>query len=179
MAGVRFEICRARGADTGHPAYLWRLLSSNNIEVGRSGAAFDDVESCRCRIRRVAQGVGWQAVLNGGHGRWTWRLRSGHTELAVSSRGYPRRAEAEQAVRRFIHLAISSRATVVTRLPALPPPGLGGPSESAPTIGGPPPRPVAAGHALSGHTSPAGRDVLAVQFADEAYGEGIELLRNV
>lgn len=44
MAGARFEICHARGADAARGGYLWRLLSSNNIEVGRATVAFGDLE---------------------------------------------------------------------------------------------------------------------------------------
>lgn len=116
MAEARFEICHARCPFPGaRPGFLWRLLSSNNIEMGRATAALEDMEACLRRIRRVAEGTNWWAVVDGGRGRWTWRMRSGHTDLAMSSRPYPRRVQAERAFHRFLELAVSPNMAVVIR----------------------------------------------------------------
>lgn len=187
MAGARFEMCQTRSPhDSAGRRYLWRLLSSNNIEVGRAAATLSDLETCRRRIRRVVDGAGWRVFIEGGLGRWTWRMHHGYTDLAVSSRAYPRRVEAERAFRRFLQLAASPYTTVVTRLPPDRPPGASRADEAAMRGGVDPRSPAGVAPSAAGADddvaaigSPAGEHVLAVEFTGEVLGEGVELLGHV
>jgi hypothetical protein len=124
MASARFELylLPRRGVDAADlppPAEVtWRLLSSNNRDLGRAGAAFPDAVSCLLTVRRLQRLVDRAVALQLRAGRvaWTWRVRLDGVEVAVSSRTYQRRVQAESACAVFLGLVPAATITDAPRL---------------------------------------------------------------
>jgi hypothetical protein len=94
-------------------AVTWRLLSSNNRDLGRAARLYPDVETCLRTVRHL-QGVVADAVAvtsRDGRAQWTWRLQVDAVDVAVSSRAYQRRVQSEYACAAFRGLA--PRAEVI------------------------------------------------------------------
>src|SRR5438445_10846718 len=112
MASARFELylLPRRGTDAADlpaPAEVtWRLLSSNNRDLGRAPRAFPDAVSCLVTVRRLQRLVDGAVALQVRAGRvtWTWRVRLEGVEVAMSSRTYQRRVQAEAACTVFLGL---------------------------------------------------------------------------
>jgi hypothetical protein len=107
MASARFELYQVSAAGTGTATGVtWRLLSSNNRDLGRSAEIFPDVRSCQVMVRRLQLLVGDVTVIQMRAGRvdWSWRVRLEGAEVAVSSRTYQRRIQAESACTVFLAL---------------------------------------------------------------------------
>jgi hypothetical protein len=89
----------------------WRLLSGNNRDLGRAAAPFADAASARAAVhelrRALATSVSSVASPDG-RGRWTWRVSVNGQDLAVSSRQYQRRVQAEAACASFVALAVAA-----------------------------------------------------------------------
>jgi len=84
----------------------WRLLSNNNRDLGRAATIFSDVDSCAAAVERVRR-LGEQAVavsMRDGRADWTWRVHVDQVAVAVSSRHYHRRVQAEYASTVFLGL---------------------------------------------------------------------------
>jgi hypothetical protein len=124
VASARFELylLSHRGVD---PADLpppvevtWRLLSSNNRDLGRAATAFPDAVSCLLTVRRLQRHVDQAAALRVRAGRvaWTWRVRLDGVEVAVSSRTYQRRVQAESACAVFLGLVPAATVAGAPRL---------------------------------------------------------------
>ncbi len=84
----------------------WRLLAANNRDVARSAIGFADVSSCLVAIEALQRDVSAGVVMATRSGRadWSWRLRLGGAEVAVSSRTYQRRLQCEAACALFLDL---------------------------------------------------------------------------
>jgi hypothetical protein len=127
VAAARFELyvlSRRRGGapPAAGPGVTWRLLSSNNRDLGRAPGTFPDVESC-VRMLRNLQGAlaGAVAVISrDGRARWTWRLRlnvgDDAVDVAVSSRAYQRRVQSEYACAAFRSLAPGAEVIATPRV---------------------------------------------------------------
>ncbi len=124
MASARFELYLLpnRGVDTTDlppPAEVtWRLLSSNNRDLGRAATVFPDAVSCLLTVRRLQRLVDQVAALQVRAGRvaWTWRVRLDGVEVALSSRTYQRRVQAESACAVFLGLVPQATVTDAPRL---------------------------------------------------------------
>ena len=96
----------------------WRLLSSNNRDLGRAPDPFPDAVSCLFTVRRLQRlldtVVARPARASGV--AWIWRVRLDGVEIAVSSRAYQRRVQAESACTVFLSLARTATVTDVPRL---------------------------------------------------------------
>lgn len=111
MAAARFEIYivgrrSAAGNEPVAEGATWRLLSNNNRDLGRAGAIFPDVDSCVAAVERLRR-VGDRAVplaMRDGRADWTWRVQVDQVPVAVSSRPYHRRIQAEYACTEFLRL---------------------------------------------------------------------------
>lgn len=103
LAAARFRILQHRPADdpAGPDTVSWRLLATNNRDLGRSPGGYADPAACRAAIRELQQGVAQAqpATVRGGPSSWGWRLTIGDRVVAVASRTYQRRIQAEQAAR--------------------------------------------------------------------------------
>lgn len=83
----------------GAGALSWRLLATNNRDLGRAPGAYPDAEACRVAIRELQAAVGRAepVTVRSGPSSWGWRLMIGDQVVAVASRLYQRRIQAEQA----------------------------------------------------------------------------------
>ncbi len=95
MAAARFRMLRHRvdGSMT------WRLLATNNRDLGRAPVSYADPEACRAAVLWLQRNVtGLRIVIvRAGPSSWSWRIMAGETVVAVSSRDYQRRIQADQA----------------------------------------------------------------------------------
>jgi hypothetical protein len=102
VAAARFRILQHRSAaddvtDVG--TLSWRLLATNNRDLGRAPGAYPDAEACRVAIRELQADVGraQPITVRSGPSTWGWRLMIGDRVVVVASRSYQRRIQAEQA----------------------------------------------------------------------------------
>jgi hypothetical protein len=117
VASARFELYQvpANGETAG---VGWRLLSSNNRDLGRSVLTFPDMRSCQLVVRRLQLMIDKVAVvqLRAGRVDWSWRVRLDGVDVAVSSRTYQRRIQAESASAVFLGLAPDAAIAPAPRL---------------------------------------------------------------
>jgi hypothetical protein len=124
MASARFElylVARPESGpdqDGGHTAVTWRLLSSNNRDLGRAVTTFADVQSCHLMVRRLQRLIDEATTVQVRAGRvdWSWRVRLDGQDVAVSSRTYQRRIQAESACTVFLGLVPDATVTEAPRL---------------------------------------------------------------
>jgi hypothetical protein len=88
----------------------WRLLSSNNRDLGRSGVGFPDVDACLRAVDEVrAAATEAEPVIHRvSRLAWAWRLETGPGSVAVASRAYQRRVQAQTACDLFLRLAVEA-----------------------------------------------------------------------
>jgi hypothetical protein len=101
VAAARFEIYvvsrrTAGGIEPADEGATWRLLSNNNRDLGRAGKIFPDIDSCVAAVDRLR---------GDGRADRTWRVQVDQVPVAVSSRRYHRRIQAEYACGVFLGLA--------------------------------------------------------------------------
>ena len=125
MTDARFEMyavvprTAARARTDQLASVTWRLLSGNNRDLGRAATGFADPAACLAAVQRLREMLHSAVVTVGspdGRGRWTWRVRLDDAEVAISSRAYQRRVQAEAACRVFLGLAVGARVTEDLRL---------------------------------------------------------------
>jgi len=77
----------------------WRLLATNNRDLGRSSVTFPDQSACRDAVLLLQKHASALRVVTvrSGPSSWTWRLFDGDRIVAVASRDYQRRIQADQA----------------------------------------------------------------------------------
>jgi hypothetical protein len=102
LAAARFRILQHRSTadDAAEVGTLsWRLLATNNRDLGRAPGGYPDTEACRVAIRELQATVGQAepVTVRSGPSSWGWRLMIGDRVVAVASRAYQRRIQAEQA----------------------------------------------------------------------------------
>jgi hypothetical protein len=101
LAAARFRILQHRPADdpAGAETLSWRLLATNNRDLGRAPGGYPDPEACRAAIRELQATVARAepVTVRSGPSSWGWRLMIGDRVVAVASRLYQRRIQAEQA----------------------------------------------------------------------------------
>jgi hypothetical protein len=102
VAAARFRILQHRPAADGAAeaeTLSWRLLATNNRDLGRAPGGYPDAEACRAAIRDLQATVtrAEPITVRSGPSSWGWRLMIGDRVVAVASRAYQRRIQAEQA----------------------------------------------------------------------------------
>jgi len=102
VAAARFRILQHRTAaddDAGAGTLSWRLLATNNRDLGRAPGGYPDAEACWVAIRELQAAVGRAepVTVRSGPSSWGWRLMIGDRVVVVASRLYQRRIQAEQA----------------------------------------------------------------------------------
>jgi hypothetical protein len=122
MAAARFELYlvpRPEADPVGATALVtWRLLASNNRDLGRAVTTFTDAQSCQVMLRRLQRQIGEVTTVQVRAGRvdWSWRVRLDGHDVAVSSRTYQRRIQAESACSVFLGLVPDATVTEAPRL---------------------------------------------------------------
>jgi hypothetical protein len=105
-------LSRADGASAQETWYAWRLLGSNNRELGRSSAVYADPPACFRSAEALQAGVSRAepvAAVNQKTGLWVWRLDLEGTPAAVAARSYKRRRECLYSLERFLATAPLAR----------------------------------------------------------------------
>ncbi|MFI5893059.1 hypothetical protein ACIA5D_23415 [Actinoplanes sp. NPDC051513] len=77
----------------------WRLLATNNRDLARAPIAYPDAQSCQAAVLRLQREIAdlRVVIVRAGPSSWSWRIMAGEAVVAVSSRDYQRRIQAEQA----------------------------------------------------------------------------------
>ena len=116
--------------------FAWRLLGSNNRELGRSSSVFADASSCYRSALALQLGLSTAepiAEVNQGTGLWVWRVELDGAPSAVAARPYKRRRECLYSLERF--LASAPVATTDPRRPSRPIRGRARPAAVRPRVG--------------------------------------------
>jgi hypothetical protein len=95
LAEARFRILQHRSDGL----VSWRLLATNNRDLGRAPVTYHDPATCRAAVlclKRQAADLR-SAIVRAGPSSWRWQITAGVAVVAVSSRDYQRRIQAEQA----------------------------------------------------------------------------------
>jgi hypothetical protein len=122
VAAARFEIYMVRrrvdGAEIGASGATWRLLSNNNRDLGHAVHIFEDVNLCAAAVEFLRQQAEHAVPVSMRSGRadWTWRVQIGQAAVAVSSRRYQRRVQAEYACDVFLGLVAGAVVMNTVRL---------------------------------------------------------------
>jgi hypothetical protein len=124
VAAARFELYALAGPGSrprrpSDAPVTWRLLSGNNRDLGRAAGSFPDVDACVAAVHRLRAALSTSTVSvtsPDGRSRWTWRVAVDAVEVAVSSRMYQRRVQAEAAYAVFLTLAADAPVTEAVRL---------------------------------------------------------------
>ena len=83
----------------------WRLLSSNNREIGRGVELYPDAETCRLAVKELqaeldaAETIVRRADAN----VWTWQLTLAGRVVAASAHGYDRQIRCRRGGVQFRH----------------------------------------------------------------------------
>ncbi|MDI1464427.1 hypothetical protein QEZ54_25985 [Catellatospora sp. KI3] len=95
----------------------WRLLSSNNRDLGRSASGYADVGECitAVEVLRAALTDTEPEVYRVNRLAWAWRLDVAADATAVASRAYQRRVQAQTACGLFLKLAALADVTPAVR----------------------------------------------------------------
>jgi hypothetical protein len=116
-AGMHFQLYAAISGG----AVLWRLLSGNNRDLGRSSAGFPDSESCVDAIISMLSllSILQPSVKPAPKNQWVWALRDSEGSVqAVSGHTYDRQIRCEQGRAQFVRMAPTAsigRAVMVSR----------------------------------------------------------------
>ncbi len=106
MAGPRFQLvagARLSGAADGD-GVGWRLLGSNNRELGRSAVSYADAETALAALGRIRElAVSGQAHIahHTGSGHWEWHLEDEGELVANSGRGFRHERECRYNLEQF------------------------------------------------------------------------------
>ena len=119
MAHPRFQLVPGSrlAASTGKPVaggVGWRLLGSNNRELGRSSVAFNDAETALAaiqRLRALAASGDAHIVHDPASGHWAWHLDDEGSWIANSGRGFRHERECRYNLEQFRAAAPSAPAS--------------------------------------------------------------------
>ena len=116
MAHPRFQLVPGARlvAGTGGGGVGWRLLGSNNRELGRSAVAYADAEAALSSIQRVRDlAVDGEAhiVHDRATGLWAWHLDDDGALVANSGRGFRHERECRYNLDQFRGAAPTSPAS--------------------------------------------------------------------
>jgi hypothetical protein len=122
VSAARFEIylVRHQTADNFESAAgaTWRLLSNNNRDLGRAVSIFEDVDGCLVAVGHLRRNAAraTPVSMRAGRADWTWRVQVDQIPVAVSSRRYQRRVQAEYACGVFLGLVEGASVMNAVRL---------------------------------------------------------------
>ncbi|MGI5247375.1 hypothetical protein [Dactylosporangium sp. CA-139066] len=99
--------------------YAWRLIGTNNHELGRSALSFPSYRLALDAFAELTEGLDRlvpQAVRDRPTGRWGWRLELDGAAVAISGRWYKRDQDSRLGAAKFLELSADAELadTVVT-----------------------------------------------------------------
>lgn len=103
---ARFEFHVSPGTTSTQPGVFWRLLSKNNRDLGRSPAHFAEYDHCLASLVRLRDELADASptIHRITATAWTWRLEVAVRPVAMASRAYERRIQADIACEIFLGL---------------------------------------------------------------------------
>lgn len=98
-AGCRVQLFARTPSD----AVRWRLLSSNNREIGRGLESYPDAESCRLAVKELQARLDYAetVVRRADPNAWVWQLLIAGRPVAASAHGYDRQIRCGRGVLQF------------------------------------------------------------------------------
>ncbi len=89
----------------------WRLLSSNNREIGRGVDFYPDAECCRIAVKNLQAGVEeLEGVVRRADAHtWSWQVLAEGRPVATASHGYDRQIRCARGLVQFrdeLHIAV-------------------------------------------------------------------------
>jgi hypothetical protein len=105
-------------ANTPSAPVRWRLLSSNNREIGRGGESFADAETCRIAVKELQTVIDEfeSVVRRANRNSWIWQLLRDEQLIAMSAHGYDRQIRCGRGLAQFLaemrQAGISSGVTI-------------------------------------------------------------------
>jgi len=106
-AGLGWSFARQPSVTPNMPT-AWRLVGSNNRELGRSSQVYPDLAACRAAVTYLQAHIDEADSLlatNNDTGLWLWRLNIGDQWMAAAGRSYQRRRECLYNVLKFVAAA--------------------------------------------------------------------------
>jgi hypothetical protein len=106
-AGLGWSFARQLSGTPTMPT-AWRLVGSNNRELGRSSQVYPDLAACKAAVTFLQAHIDEAESLvatNNDTGLWLWRLNIGDQWMAAAGRSYQRRRECLYNVLRFVAAA--------------------------------------------------------------------------
>jgi hypothetical protein len=106
-AGLGWSFARQTVGTPNLPT-AWRLVGSNNRELGRSAHVYPDLAACKAAVTFLQTHVDEAESLlatNNETGLWLWRLNIGDQWMAAAGRSYQRRRECLYNLLRFVAAA--------------------------------------------------------------------------
>ena len=90
-------------APTAMDPVRWRLLSSNNREIGRGAESYPDAESCRLAVKELQANLDAlrPLVRRADANSWIWQLLLAGRLVALSAHGYDRQIRCARGVSQF------------------------------------------------------------------------------
>ena len=113
MTSPRFQLIPGERLRRSVGGVGWRLLGTNNRELGRSVPVFPDADDALCaidRVRAVAPHAVAHVVCTPGNGLWVWHLEDGGVEAASSGRAFRHERECRYNLEQFREAAPRARA---------------------------------------------------------------------
>lgn len=103
--GISPATCRVQlFASTVNAPIRWRLLGTNNREIGRGAESFVDAECCRLAVKELQTQIDdVEAVVRRGvRNSWVWQLVLDDRLVATSAHGYDRQIRCGAALSHFL-----------------------------------------------------------------------------
>jgi uncharacterized protein YegP (UPF0339 family) len=85
--------------------FIWRLIWSNNREIGRGAGAYPTFVACQAAVELLRSGfdrIKPEASVDPERGQWTWRVCLDSVTLAVRGRHYQRERECQSSLKTFL-----------------------------------------------------------------------------
>jgi hypothetical protein len=105
MAQPRFQLIPgSRMSDSSEGGVSWRLLGTNNRELGRAAVSYADAEAAQQAIVRIRELAlqGEAHIVHEPHGgRWAWHLDDAGVRVATSGRGFRHERECRYNLEQF------------------------------------------------------------------------------
>jgi len=101
--------------------YAWRLIGTNNHELGRSALSFPSYQQVLGAVAELQENLDRLvrlAIRDRPTGRWGWRLELDGVAVAISGRWYKRDQDSRLGADRFVEL--SAGAELADSMVALP-----------------------------------------------------------
>lgn len=105
MSTPRFLFIAREPGNSQPAGYLWRLIWSNNRELGRGALNHPTFSACRQSVDQLRENYGHavtKLIVDEATGHFTWRLEVDEAVVATRGREYMRERECRASLRTFL-----------------------------------------------------------------------------